>query len=30
MYNPLQPQACEILSVNQETQHEWTFRSEVR
>ena len=26
MFNPLQPQPCEILSVNQETEHEWTFR----
>ena len=26
MTNPLQPQACEILSVKKESRHEWTFR----
>ena len=26
MTNPVQPQACEILSVKKESRHEWTFR----
>ena len=26
MMNPVQPQACEILSVKKESRHEWTFR----
>ena len=26
MFNPVQPQPCTILSVKQESAHEWTFR----
>lgn len=26
MFNPVQPQRCEILSVTKESAHEWTFR----
>ena len=26
MMNPVQPQACTILSVKKESRHEWTFR----
>ena len=26
MMNPVQPQACTILSVKKESLHEWTFR----
>lgn len=26
MFNPVQPQPCEILSVKKESTHEWTFR----
>ena len=26
MMNPVQPQACTILSVKKDSRHEWTFR----
>ena len=26
MFNPVQPQPCEILGVKKESAHEWTFR----
>ena len=26
MMNPVQPQACTILSIKKESHHEWTFR----